>query len=180
MPHISCHQHTPAIPSHAPAPRRALSHLLELWECWRHFPSAVLFSLKYQVWALLHSLLLPPVLLLPLLGKDGLERAARWEKTTLLQGFFGHGSLPSDAHEGSNTWHTQLCLCCWILRQQKAQTWFMLGVHAASSKMSVVCGLGCQGSWKEPGLSSLLNTGKPQIAGWQREGSQHTWPVQAL
>lgn len=41
----------------------------------------------------------------------------------------------------------------------------------------VACGV--KASWKEPGLRSLLNAGKPEIAVWQWKGSQHTWP-QAL
>lgn len=54
MQHISCHCHTSAVPSHVSAPQRHLSHLAELWESWRHFSSAVSFSLKNQTQALLN------------------------------------------------------------------------------------------------------------------------------
>lgn len=62
---------------------------------------------------------------------------------------------------------------CWILRHLQAQTWFMLGVYTANSKMSVACGLWCQG---------ILEWAWAEVSAEHREaqncweGSQHLWP----
>lgn len=63
---------------------------------------------------------------------------------------------------------------CWILRHSKLKYYlcWVSTLPVLRCQVPVACDV--KEPWKEPGLASLLTTGKPKIVEWQGEGSQYT------